>query len=126
MDIEQRSSDGVVIIEARGDITYGKGSDVLLRNAIDGLLNDGHRSLLLDVGGVNYVDSAGLGQLAQMAANAEKHGASLKLLRVGKRLRDLLAATRLLPLFEVFDNEEHALASFGATNSVAHDGTNVS
>jgi anti-sigma B factor antagonist len=126
MDIEQRSSGGVVIIEAKGDITYGKGSDVVLRTAIDGLLKDGHRHLLLDVGGVNYVDSAGLGQLAQIAANAETHRASLKLVRVGKRLRDLLAATRLLPLFDVFDNEEHALASFGATSSLSHDNTNVS
>lgn len=116
MEFEQRSANDVVIIQAKGDITYGKGSDVLLRSRIDDLLKEGHRKLLLDVGGVNYVDSAGLGQLAQLHANAQRHQAILKLLRVSKRLRDLLAATRLLPLFEVFDNEEHAVASFGPSN----------
>jgi anti-sigma B factor antagonist len=112
MEFEQRSENGVVIVQAKGDITYGKGSDVLLRGKIDELLAQGHRQIVLDVGGVNYVDSAGLGQLAQLHANAAKHQALLKLLRVSKRLRDLLAATRLLPFFEVFDREETALASF--------------
>ena len=119
MEVEQRSADDVVIIQVTGEITYGKGSDVLLRGKVDSLLDAGHRKLILDVGGITYVDSAGLGQLAQMHANAKRKQSILKLLRVSKRLRDLLAATRLLPLFETFDSEEAALASFGPATSQA-------
>lgn len=117
MEIEHRSADDVVIIQVTGEITYGKGSDVLLRSTVDRLLTEGHTKLILDVGGVTYVDSAGLGQIAQIHALATRQKASLKLLRVGKRLRDLLAATRLLTLFEVFEAEDVALASFSAAAS---------
>lgn len=112
MEVQHRSVNGVMIVQAKGEITYGKGSDVLLRATVDRLLAEGHRKLVLDVGEVTYVDSAGLGQIAQLHASASQKQASLKLLRISKRLRDLLAATRLLGLFEVFDSEEAALASF--------------
>ena len=112
MKIEQRSANGVVILEASGEITYGKGSDVILRKAVEDLLAGGSRKLILNVGGVTYVDSAGLGQLAQIHATATKNQAGLRLVGVSKRLRDLLVATRLLPLFKIFDTEDAALASF--------------
>jgi len=112
MDVAHRSANDVVIIQVSGEITYGKGNDVKLRSTIDGLLGEGHRKLLLDLGAVTYVDSAGLGQLAQMHAIATQKQSMLKLLGVSKRLRDLLAATRLLALFELFDTEDAALASF--------------
>jgi anti-sigma B factor antagonist len=113
MTVEQRAANDVVILAASGEITYGKGSDVLLRKTIDTLLAEGHRKVILDVGGITYVDSAGLGQLAQMHATASRRQASLKLVRVSTRLRDLLVATRLLPLFQLFETEDAALASFG-------------
>jgi len=114
MDVAHRSANDVVIIQVSGEITYGKGNDVKLRSTIDGLLGEGHRKLLLDLGAVTYVDSAGLGQLAQMHAIATQKQSMLKLLRVSKRLRDLLAATRLLALFELFETEDAALASFSS------------
>jgi anti-sigma B factor antagonist len=118
MKVERRSANDVVILQVSGEVTYGKGSDVLLRTSMDAVLAEGHRKLILDVGGVTYVDSAGLGQLAQIHANAGKSQAALRLVGVSKRLRDLLAATRLLPLFQVFDTEEAALGSFnGAASS---------
>ena len=84
-----------------------KGGDVL------SLLQQGYRSLPLDVGQVSYVDSAGLGELVQAYVTARKRDGSLKLLNVTKRLRDLLVVTRLLTVFETFDSEEEAIASFG-------------
>ena len=93
MTVARRSANDVVILEVSGEITYGKGSDVLLRNAVETLLAEGHRKLVLDVGAVTYVDSAGLGQLAQIHATASRHASALRLLRVSKRLRDLLTAT---------------------------------
>jgi len=62
---------------------------------------------------VSYVDSAGLGELVQAYVTARKRDGSLKLLNVTKRLRDLLVVTRLLTVFETFDSEEEAIASFG-------------
>jgi len=74
-------------------------------------------ALILDVAGVTYVDSAGLGQLAQIHANTNSKQTALRLVGVGKRLRDLLFATRLLSLFQVFDTEDAALASFNGAPS---------
>ena len=62
---------------------------------------------------MSYVDSAGLGELVQAYVTARKRDGSLKLLNVTKRLRDLLVVTRLLTVFETFDSEEEAIASFG-------------
>ena len=112
MKVERRSDNDVVILQVSGEVTYGKGSDVLLRTNVDAVLAEGHRKVILDVTGVTYVDSAGLGQLAQVHANAVSSQATLLLVGVSKRLRDLLVATRLLPLFQLFDNEQAALASF--------------
>ena len=114
MKVERRSDKDVVILQVSGEVTYGKGSDVLLRTSVDAVLAEGHRKVILDVTGVSYVDSAGLGQLAQVHANAASCQAALRLVGVSRRLRDLLAATRLLPLFQVFENEQAALASFDA------------
>jgi len=112
MKVERRSNNDVVILHVSGEVTYGKGSDVLLRSSVDEVLAEGHRKVILDVTGVSYVDSAGLGQLAQVHANAAGNQAALRLVGVSKRLRDLLAATRLLPLFQLYENEQAALASF--------------
>ena len=112
MQIEQRVDGEVVIVKVTGDITLGKGADVVLKETIGGLLQQGHRKLLLDLGGVSYVDSAGLGQLVQMHATTARQNGVLKLLNVTKRLKDLLVVTRLLVVFETFENEKEALESF--------------
>jgi anti-sigma B factor antagonist len=83
-----------------------------LKDKINSLLQQGHRKLLLDLGDVSYVDSAGLGQLVQVHATTTRQGGSLKLLNVTKRLRDLLVVTKLLVVFDAFDSEAEALASF--------------
>ena len=101
-----------------GDITLGKGADVILKDKINSLLQQGHRKLLLDLGAVAYVDSAGLGQLVALHATATRQSAVLKLLNVTKRLHDLLVVTRLLVVFETFENEAEALASFAKPASV--------
>jgi anti-sigma B factor antagonist len=114
MQIEQRESGEVVIVTVSGDITLGKGGDVLLKDNVQSLLQQGHRKLVLDLGGVSYVDSAGLGQLVQVYTTARHMGGALKLLGVTKRLKDLLVLTKLLTIFEMFDTEGDAVASFDA------------
>ena len=112
MQIGQRVVGDVTIIEITGDITLSKGGDVLLKDKVQSLLQQGHRKLLLDLGNVSYVDSAGLGQLVQVYATTSHLGGSLKLLRVTKRLKDLLVLTKLLTVFESYDSEDEAIASF--------------
>ena len=112
MQIEQRVVGDVAVIQVLGDITLGKGGDVILKDKIQSLLQQGYRKLLLDMGNVSYVDSAGLGQLVQVYATTSHLGGSLKLLNLTKRLKDLLVLTKLLTVFETYDSEDAALASF--------------
>ncbi len=112
MELEQRIAGDVAIIKVTGDITLNKGGDVLLKVKVQSLLPQGHKHLLVDLSGVSYVDSAGLGELVQAYATTKNRGGALKLLNVTKRLQDLLVVTKLLTVFEAFDNETAALASF--------------
>ena len=112
MQIDERVVGDVAIIQVLGDITLGKGGDVILKDKIQSLLQQGFRKLLLDMGKVSYVDSAGLGQLVQIYATTNHLGGSLKLLNLTKRLKDLLVLTKLLTVFETYDSEEAAMASF--------------
>ena len=112
MEFEQRIAGNVAIIKVTGDITLNKGGDVLLKDKVQSLIQQGHKHLLVDLSGVSYVDSAGLGELVQAYATTKNRGGALKLLNVTKRLRDLLVVTKLLTVFEAFDNEASALASF--------------
>jgi anti-sigma B factor antagonist len=112
MQIGQRLVDDVTVIEVTGDITLSKGGDVLIKDKVQSLLQQGHRKLLLDLGSVSYVDSAGLGQLVQVYATTNHLGGSLKLVNVTKRLKDLLVLTKLLTVFETYDSEADAVASF--------------
>jgi anti-sigma B factor antagonist len=112
MQIGQRMVGDVAIIEITGDITMGKGGDVIIKDKVNSLLHQGSRKLLLDLGNVSYVDSAGLGQLVQVYATTSHNGGALKLLRVTKRLKDLLVLTKLLTVFESYDDEKEAVASF--------------
>jgi anti-sigma B factor antagonist len=112
MQIGQRMVGDVAIIEITGDITMSKGGDVMIKDKVNSLLQQGNRKLLVDLGNVSYVDSAGLGQLVQVYTTASKNGGALKLLRVTKRLKDLLVLTKLLTVFESYDDEKEAVASF--------------
>ena len=112
MQIGQRMVGDVTVVEITGDITLNKGGDVMIKDKVQSLLQQGNRKLLLDLGNVSYVDSAGLGQLVQVYATTRHLGGSLKLLHVTKRLQDLLVLTKLLTIFESYDEEGEAVASF--------------
>ena len=114
MELEQRIVGDVASVKVTGDITLNKGGDVLLKDKVQSLLQQDYKHLLVDLSGVSYVDSAGLGELVQAYATSKNRGGTLKLLGVTKRLRDLLVVTKLLTVFETFDDEASALASFTA------------
>ena len=114
MQLEQRIVGDVAVVKVTGDITLNKGGDVLLKDKVQSLLQQGQTKIVLDLSNVSYVDSAGLGELVQAYATTRNRGGALKLHSVTKRLKDLLVVTKLLTVFETFDSESEALASFGA------------
>ena len=117
MQLVEQIVGNVAIVKVTGDITLNKGGDVLLKDKVQSLIQQGQKNLLVDLGGVSYVDSAGLGELVQAYATTKNRGGALKLLNVTKRLRDLLVVTKLLTVFDTYDNEAAALASFGSAPS---------
>jgi anti-sigma B factor antagonist len=112
MQLEQRMAGDVAIITINGDITLNKGGDVLLKDKVQSLIQQGNKNIIIDLSGVSYVDSAGLGQLVQAYATTKNKGGALKLVNVTKRLKDLLVVTKLLTVFDTFENEAAALSSF--------------
>ena len=116
MQLEQRVVGQVAVVKVTGDITLNKGGDVLLKDKVQSLIQQGQKNILLDLSGVSYVDSAGLGELVQAYATTKNRGGALKLLSVTKRLKDLLVVTKLLTVFDTFDTEADALASFRAAS----------
>jgi anti-sigma B factor antagonist len=114
MQLEERSVGDIVIVGVKGDITLNKGSDVVLRDKVRSLIQQGHLKLIIDLGQVSHMDSAGLGELVHAYATTKNKGGSLKLLGLTKRLKDLLAITKLATVFESFDQETDAVASFSA------------
>ena len=117
MQLEQRIAGNVAVIKVTGDITLNKGGDVLLKDKVQSLLQQGHKNLLIDLSEVSYVDSAGLGELVQAYATTKNRGGALKLLNVTKRLKDLLVVTKLLTVFDTFETEATAVASFGSASN---------
>ena len=112
MHLEVRQSRDVVILDLRGRLTAGLG-DQILRDAIDELLAENRRRILLNLSEVAFVDSAGLGELVAGLKTAHRFGAELKLLNVGDRVYSTLEMARLLPTFEIYSDEEEAVRSFG-------------
>lgn len=110
-----RQVDTVSIIDFTGRITLGDESD-LLRETLQKELERGHKKLLLNLQGVTYCDSAGLGELVGCFTTVGRRGGSLKLLYVPKKIRDILQVTRLDGLFEICSDEAAAVKSFGITN----------
>jgi anti-sigma B factor antagonist len=104
----------VVIVEVAGKITLGDGGDMALKDKMGSLIQQGQKKVLLNLGDVSYVDSAGLGEIVQAYATVTKNGGALKLLNVTKRIKDLLSITKLLTVFDTFDSEADALASFSS------------
>jgi anti-anti-sigma factor len=106
------SQGDVTIIRLEGKITLGDGSGVL-REAVAKVFDSGATKVLLDMGGVPYIDSAGLGELVGCYTTAKNKGATLKLLHLQKRLEGLMQMTKLYLLFEAFEDESEAIRSFG-------------
>jgi anti-sigma B factor antagonist len=113
MQIEERTVGSVIILDAKGKLTLGDG-DVLLKDKIHSLVQQGHKQVVLNLGDVPYVDSAGIGEIVGSYTTLSRVGGTLRLLNLTKRIHDLLAITKLLTVFETFTSEDEAVRSFPA------------
>jgi anti-sigma B factor antagonist len=111
MEIAERTVSDVTILDLKGKMTLGEG-DELLKDKINSLLASGRKKLLLNLEGVPYIDSAGLGEVVRTYTTVSRQGGSLKLLNLTKRIEDLLSITKLLTVFETYDSEAEAVQSY--------------
>ncbi|MBK5260802.1 MAG: STAS domain-containing protein [Thermoanaerobaculia bacterium] len=111
MKATTRTVNGIEIINLQGKITIGAG-DSQLREVITNALNSGKNNVLLDMSGVTTIDSSGIGELVGSYTTVTNRGGKLKLLHLPAKLNELLHVTQLITVFEVYENEPEALASF--------------
>jgi anti-sigma B factor antagonist len=111
LTIASRELDGVTVLDLNGRITLGEGS-VQIRDAIRDLIAKGQKRILLDLGEVNYIDSSGLGELVSAYTTVKNQGAALKLLKLTRKVHDQLQLTKLYTVFDIYDDEASAIASF--------------
>jgi anti-sigma B factor antagonist len=113
MQIEERVVDDVTILDLKGKMTLGEG-DELLKDKINSLISQGHKKIVINLEAVPYIDSAGLGEIVRTYTSISRQGGKLKLLNVSKRIQDLLVITKLITIFDSYDDEKEAVASFSA------------
>lgn len=111
MKLDLREKDGVSILVLSGQLTGG-GGDEEFREAIDTLLASDRNKILVDFSEVTFMDSTGMGELVSGHRTVERFGGRLKLLNPSKRVHNSLTMTKLLPIFEIFDDEDEAVKSF--------------
>jgi anti-sigma B factor antagonist len=111
MEIVERTVSEVTVLDLKGKMTLGEG-DEMLKDKINSLLAAGKKKLLLNLEGVPYIDSAGLGEVVRTYTTVSRQGGSLKLLNLTKRIEDLLSITKLLTVFDTFDSEAEAIKSY--------------
>jgi anti-sigma B factor antagonist len=104
---------GRILLDLRGRITLGRETETF-RLKIRQLLDAGHRRLILDLGEITYIDSVGLSTLVESMTSVRKQGGDLKLVRLPHGVHQLLQITRLVTVFEIYDNLESALQAFDA------------
>jgi len=111
LNINQRQAGDVTILDLNGEVRIGD-SSTALRGAIRGLVAGGNQKILLNLAGVGYIDSSGIGELIANYTTVGRGGGQLKLLSLTDKVQDLLVITKLLTVFDVYDNEADALSSF--------------
>ena len=106
-----RQVNEVTVIDVSGRITLGEGSS-LLRDELRSLIGSNRRKILLNLADVDYMDSSGIGQLVAAFTTVNNQGGQLKLLNLTKRMKELLQMTRVISIFEIFDDEKKAVGTF--------------
>ena len=111
LEVNQRQAGDVTILDMSGAVRMGEGS-ITLRDAIRGLADEGKKKIILNLAGVKYVDSSGIGELIANYTTVSRQGGQLKLLNLTDRIQSLLVITKLLTVFDAYEDESEAIKSF--------------
>ena len=111
LEIHQREREGVTILDLKGRITVGKEAGTL-RETCSALNTAGTRNIVLNMAGVDYIDSTGLGALVVCATSLRKNSGNIKLLNLNRRNIELLVMTKLATVFEIFNDEQDSVNSY--------------
>jgi anti-sigma B factor antagonist len=111
LDVRPRQAGDVTILDMTGEVRIGEGA-ISLRDSIRNLADQGKKNILLNLAGVKYMDSSGVGELIANYTTITRQGGQLKLLNLTDRIQNLLVITKLLTVFDSYDNEAEALKSF--------------
>jgi anti-sigma B factor antagonist len=111
LDLKERQAGDVTILDLSGEVRIGD-SSVALRESVRKLADQGKKKLLLNLAGVKYIDSSGIGELIANYTTVSRQGGQLKLLNLTDKIQNLLVITKLLTVFDTYDNEAEALKSF--------------
>jgi anti-sigma B factor antagonist len=111
MEIHTRTVGDVHVLDISGKITLGDATKIM-RHTISDLLENGGTKIVLNLTDVNYIDSSGIGELVRTFTTVTNEGKQLKLLNLTKKVRELLVITKLLTVFQVYQDEQAAVASF--------------
>jgi len=111
LEVNERQAGDVTILDMNGSVRMGEGA-VSLRNSIRGLVDQGKKKILLNLAGVKNIDSSGIGELIANYTTVSRDGGQLKLLNLTEKIQNLLVITKLLTVFDSYDNESEALSSF--------------
>ena len=111
MKLDLREKEEIAILELSGNLT-SSGGDEMFREAIDTLAGSGRLDILLDCTRLEFMDSAGIGELVAGFRMVEKFGGKLKILKATSQVRKSLTLAKLLPIFEIYEDEQEAISSF--------------
>jgi anti-sigma B factor antagonist len=112
MKIETRTIGEVKILDFSGQITLGEGTKAV-RETARSLLDQGCKKIIFNLANVNYIDSAGVGELVSTFTSVTNRGGQLRLLHLTKKIKELLTITKLLTIFQAFEDEQETIASLG-------------
>ena len=113
LEMTERQVGTVTVLDLAGKLTIDQGAQ-RLKDKINSLVQQERKEIVLNLGGVSYIDSGGLGEMVSCYSSLKKAGGGLKLLHVSKRNHDLLSITRLVTVFDTFESEDEAVRSFHA------------
>lgn len=120
MDVEVRQDEDVILVDMKGRLVAGTGAEQL-QEIINELLASDWRKIILNLSGIDRIDSAGIGELVSGIRLAERFSSQIKLLHVKGQVRDILALSQLLPLLDIYYTEEEALAGFNLPEESSAD-----
>jgi anti-sigma B factor antagonist len=118
LSVNTRKVQGVVVVDMSGKLSAGE-PVLLLRTTVKRFSEDGSKKFLLNLGAVSYIDSAGLGELIAAYTSLRNKGGDVKLLNLTKTAKDLLQMTKLLTVFDTFDDESKAVQALAGSSATS-------